>query len=240
MDKAQALKVSILDVSGLSACALNHHIEMVCGRYWEQGADQRTGQDWDPAKDLLKQVRFREDFRSDPDLTLEAIICRHPWEAPRLGGEVLKKFALLHGLTRVDWLALPYDEVTVMAQLRTMNRDAVAQLPIAVFGFLKKPSDRWISAVCGLPLRHVPDEATIARFLAGDKDKVRVEDRRSASFKRLVALLSELGFDSRLFQSGRETIVLKLIAEYDLSPVVARRCVDVAVSEGWLHKTQIV
>ncbi len=236
--KAEVLATSILDVPGLSAFAIHEQIEEVCGWGWFYGSDERTGKLQDRAPDSFKHTRSREDFRSDPDLTLGGVIRRHPESAPKPGGKVLMDFAVENGLTRVDWLALPYDEEAVMAQLRRMDTQDIIALPLLVFGFLNRASG-WVDAACALVNQRV-ESATIAQFLAGKREAVDPASRSSTSYQHLVECLCSLDFTGEVLESGRDYLARSIRRKYGLSPKRAEQVVDIAIQEGWLDKIQLV
>lgn len=237
--KAEVLVTSIMDIEGLSAFAIHEELKRVCGWDWHYGADERTGKLQDRAPDSFKHTRSREDFRHDPDFTLGAVIRRYPWSAPKPGGEALTDFASNHGLTRVDWLALPYDEEAVMAQLLRMDHKDVIALPLLVFGFLNRASG-WVHIACGLVSNQRVESATIAQFLAGKRELVDPASRSSTSYQHLVECLRSLAFTGEVLESGRVHLARSIRGKYGLSPRRSKQFVDIAFQEGWLDKIQLV
>jgi|GEM_PF-5171402 len=228
--RVQVLATSIFDVPGMGTTACRR----IAKKYWEK--------DWwvqssDKAEnDRPMSYEEREDrIKNDPP-TLEDIIQAYPWKAP---ARPLVDFAINHGLTRVDWFALPYDEEAIMAQLRRMDTQDVIALPLLVFGFLNRASG-WVHTACGLVSNQRVESATIAQFLAGKREVVDPASRSSTSHQHLVECLCSLDFTGEVLESGRDYLARSIRRKYGLSPKRAEQVVDIAIQEGWLDKIQLV
>lgn len=229
MGKQEALTTNIFDVP--------HMRQTNCRRltksFWRKGWwTEETGS---PDDDRPLSDEEREDRIKNNPLTLEDIIQEFPWETP---ARPLVDFALKHGLTRVDWHVLPYDEDEVMSQLRGMRREDIVALPLLVFGFLSRAS-RWVHVACGTDYDK-PTGATIAQFLDARRESIELSDRASTSFRHLVECLRTLGFTGDVLESGQIRLARSIRRKYGLSPKRAEQVVNIAIQEGWLDKIQLV
>lgn len=240
-----ALNTHILDVPGLWSRTLGEIIEELC----EEEAYLRIEEE--TPNRFKDRAAFRERFREVPGLRLKDVRRKWPLKIPH-GYEAIRDFAFAHGLCRVDWLVLPYNEREVMRRLRTLrllNSEVILQMSIFVFGFLDHvPTNRWILQACGVKLKRLADPspsdvqgATIGRFLSATE--VPTDARGARSIARLRNLLLNLGFTKKQYpvlQTGLERLVARLMEEEQLPSGEAARVLNIAIRQGWVPKSALM